>query len=174
MLERVAMWILPGVILLAAILLLRLGKRGGEAFLRGARNGLSATVSLLPAMVMLTVGLTMFTASGAVEWLTDVLAPVCGRLGIPSGILPLILTRPVSGAASTATFAELLSIHGADSAAGLSASVLMGASDTLIYVISIYFSGAKGVGGTRHAFPVAVAVMILCVLLSCFLCSWMV
>ena len=173
MLELLAMWILPGVILLAAVLLLRLGGRGGEAFLRGARSGLSATVSLLPAMVMLTVGLTMFTASGAVGWLTEMLAPVCERVGIPAGILPLFLTRPVSGAASTATFAELLSLHGADSAAGLTASVLMGASDTLIYVISVYFSGAKGVRGTRHAFPVATLVMILCVLLSCFLCNAM-
>ena len=173
MVESVAMWILPGVLLLAGILLLRLGKRGSDAFLRGARNGLSATVSLLPAMVMLTVGLTMFTASGAVEWMTEALTPVCGTLGIPAGILPLFLTRPVSGAASTATFAELLSLHGADSRTGLSASVLMGASDTLIYVISVYFSGAKGVRGTRHAFPVAMIIMILCVLLSCFLCNAM-
>ena len=103
MIEKAAIFVLPGVILLSAILMLRLGKRGGEAFVRGARSGLSTTVSLIPAMLMLTVGLTMFTASGAVEWLANSLSSVCGILGIPPELLPLIVTRPVSGSASTAT-----------------------------------------------------------------------
>ena len=170
MIERIAVFVLPAVILLSAILMIRMGKRGGEAFVRGARNGLSTTVSLIPAMLMLTVGLTMFGASGAVEWLAQALAPVCDFLGIPTELLPLIITRPVSGSASTSTFADLIAAHGADSAAGLAASVMMGSSDTLIYVISVYFTGAKGVRSTRHAFPVAAVVMVLCILLSCWLC----
>lgn len=170
MIEKAAIFVLPGVILLSAILMLHLGKRGGEAFVRGARSGLSTTVSLIPAMLMLTVGLTMFAASGAVEWLAKSLSSVCGILGIPPELLPLIITRPVSGSASTATFADLIAAHGADSPAGLAASVMMGSSDTLIYVISVYFTGARGVCKTRHAFPVAAIVMVICVLLSCYLC----
>ena len=91
------------------------------------------------------------------------------RFGIPADILPLILTRPVSGSASTAAYAKLLEECGPDSAAAVCASIIMGSSDTMIYVISVYFSKAAGVRSTRHAFPVATIVMIFCILLSCVL-----
>lgn len=170
MLERAASLVIPALILLTAAVMIKKGKAGADAFINGARAGLNTTVGLIPSMVMLTVGLSMFCASGAVEVLARFLAPVTDFLGIPSEILPLIITRPVSGAASTATFAQLLEQYGPDSLPSLCASVMLGSSDTLIYVISVYFSGAPGVRKTGRAFPVATAVMVLCVLLSCFLC----
>ena len=93
-------------------------------------------------------------------------------MGIPAELIPLLLTRPVSGSASTAAYASLLDRYGPDSFVCLCASVLMGSSDTLIYILSVYFSGTAitpggGVRKTRHAFPVAILVMLLCVYLSC-------
>ena len=50
----------------------------------------------------------------------------------------------------------------------LCAAVIMGSSDTLAYVTAVYFSSV-GVRRTRHTYPAAVLVMILCIFLSCLL-----
>ncbi len=170
MIEVLASLVIPAVLLLCSVLMLKMKKRGGEAFMRGARHGLECTVSLMPSMLLLCVGLSMFTHSGAVEMLTKWLGGACEAVGIPTGIIPLVITRPVSGAASTAAFSSLLEQFGADSREGMCASVLMGSSDTLIYVISVYFSAAVGVQRTRYAFAAAGIVMVFCVWLSCRLC----
>lgn len=167
--ESAAAYIIPAVMLICTFLMIKLKGRGGDAFISGAREGLDTAVRLIPTMVMLTVGLSMFTASGAVDWLAELLSPICRPIGLMPEILPLVLTRPISGSASTAAYAQLLEQYGADSAAAVCAGIIMGSSDTMIYVISVYFSAAPGVRKTRHAFPVAAAVSVLCVVLSCFL-----
>ena len=84
-------------------------------------------------------------------------------------MLPLLLTRPFSGSASTAAYTELLERVGADSLAGLAASVIYATSDTVVYVVAVYFS-AVGIRRARTALPAALAVMLFCTFFSCFLC----
>jgi len=139
------------------------------AFTRGAGEGLQTAIKLLPTMVALMVAVAMLNSSGAVRLLADALTPIAEPLGVPSELLPLLLTRPFSGSASTAAYSALLSEVGADSFVGMCASVIFGSSDTVVYVISVYFSSI-GVRRTRWAFPCAFAVMLFCIFFSCFLC----
>ena len=172
MIETVSAAVMPCVLLLAALPMLSRKRDFFSLFTVGARDGLGTAVRLLPTMIALTVALTMFRASGAVDLLTRALGGAAGALGLPAEILPLIVTRPISGSASTAAYAELLSAVGADSFAAFCASVLMGSSDTLVYVITVYFSGTA-IGGkppvkrTRHAFFAAACVMLLGVFVAC-------
>ncbi len=175
MIEILSAAIMPCVLLLAAIPMLSRRRDFFAVFGEGAKDGLSTAVRLLPTMVALCVALAVFRASGALTLLTDWLGGGAAALGIPREILPLLLTRPISGSASTAAYADLLAAVGADSFAALCASVLMGSSDTLVYVITVYFSGTA-IGGhppvrqTRHAFFVAACVSVFCVFLSCAVC----
>lgn len=139
------------------------------AFRAGAEEGLRTTVGLIPSLVLLLTALSMLSASGFVDVLGAWLSPVFEALGIPVEILPLALTRPFSGSAATASYAELIGRVGADSFPGLCASVLMGSSDTAVYVVSVYFSGA-GVRKTRHAMPAALLTALFCLVLSALLC----
>ena len=139
------------------------------AFTRGAAEGLKTAVGLLPTLCALLTAIAMLNASGAVELFSGWLTPLFSRLGVPSELLPLLLTRPFSGSASTAAFTDLLEHVGADSFAGLCASVIFGSSDTVVYVITVY-SSAVGIRRTRWAFPCALAVMLFCIFFSCFLC----
>lgn len=172
MMETISAAIMPCVLLLSAVPMLSRKRDFFSVFSEGAREGLSSAVRLLPTMIALTVALSLFRASGTVDLLTRALGGAAASLGIPAEILPLLVTRPISGSASTAAYAELLDSVGADSFAALCASVLMGSSDTLVYVITVYFSGTA-IGGvppvrkTRHAFFAAACVMLLCVFLSC-------
>ncbi len=169
MIETLASVAMPTVVLLAGLLML-FGKRDYfRAFTEGAMEGLQTAVRLLPTLAGLMVAVAMLNASGAVELLGRVLAKPAAALGLPSELLPLLLTRPFSGSASTAAYSDLLSRVGPDSFAGLVASVIFGSSDTVVYVISVYFSSV-GIQKTRGAFPCAFAVMLFCIFFSCFLC----
>lgn len=167
--DNISSLIIPVVILAFALLLFRDKNEYFNSFLEGAMQGLKTTVNLIPTMVLLLVALSMLSASGATAALTKLLAPIGEKIGVPSEILPLLLTRPVSGSAANAAYTKLLGETGADSFPSFAASVIMGSSDTLIYVISVYFSGAVGVKNTRHAFPVALCVMLFCIFFSCFI-----
>jgi Uncharacterized membrane protein len=139
-----------------------------DAFVAGARDGMSTAVKLLPALTALLCAVSMFNASGAAGLLAEFVTPVCRALGIPPEIVPLLVVRPVSGSASSALAAELFARISPDSFAGRCASVILGSSDTVFYIIAVYFTAA-GIKKTRHALPAALAVMAVCVLLSCAL-----
>ena len=73
-----------------------------DTFLSGAKEGLSASFSILPSRVGLIVAVTMLNASGALELLTQALAPLTTALGFPSEVIPMAILRPISGSGSTA------------------------------------------------------------------------
>ena len=162
---------LPMPLILAAVgIVLLLGKQDRfDSFLTGARQGLQTAIQLLPTLCALIVGVSMLNASGAVALLSHLLSPLVSAIGVPADILPLLLTRPFSGSASTASFVDLLERVGADSFAGLCASVIFATSDTMVYIISVYFSSV-GIKRSRAALPIATAVMLFCIFLSCFFC----
>ena len=139
-----------------------------SAFLGGVTDGARASLKLFPTMCALIVATYMFSSSGASELLARWLAPILELVGIPSDIFTLIITRPISGSASLATFSEILERCGPDSFGALCASVLLASSDTVIYVIGIYFSGS-GIKKTRYALPLCLFVSVFCVFLSCIL-----
>ena len=160
---------MPLILAITGGILLCSKKDRFESFLMGAKQGLQTAIKLLPTLCALIVGVTMLNASGAVELLSRFLSPVADTIGIPTELLPLLLTRPFSGSASTASFVELLERVGADSLTGLCASVIFATSDTMVYIISVYFSSV-GIKRSRATFPIAIAVMLFCIFFSCFLC----
>ncbi|MBQ4574827.1 MAG: spore maturation protein [Clostridia bacterium] len=143
-----------------------------DDFVTGAREGIESAVKLIPTLILLLCTVSFFGASGASEWLTSLLAPLCEQIGLPSELLPLLILRPLSGSAANALAADLFESAGPDSFIGQTASVIMGSSDTLLYIAAVYF-GAVGIKKSRHALPVAFAVMLFCIFFSCLLCRVM-
>ncbi len=167
--EKASAYVIP-VLLLCVSLIVLFGKKDYfSSFLDGAKEGAKSSLGLLPTMCALIVGVSMLSASGASSFLASLLSPVLEFLGIPSEIFTLILTRPLSGSASIATFTDILNTLGPDSFGALCASVILASSDTVVYVICVYFSGS-GIKKTRYALPVALFVSLFCVFLSCILC----
>ena len=162
---------LPMPLILAVIGTLLLFDKSNrfDSFLMGAKQGLQTAVQLLPTLCALIVGVSMLNASGAVELISKLLSPIANAIGVPAEILPLLLTRPFSGSASTASFVDLLERVGSDSFSGLCASIIFATSDTMVYIISVYFSSV-GIKHSRSALPIATAVMLFCIFFSCLLC----
>lgn len=124
------------------------------AMTAGAADGLKTVARILPALIALLSAVYMLRASGAIDALTGLAAPLLARIGIPAECAPLMLLRPVSGSGALAVASELIEIHGADSLIGRTAAVMMGATETTFYVIAVYF-GAVGIKKSRHAIPAA-------------------
>lgn len=162
----------PLAITAASLIAVFSKKASPDDFLLGTKNGISTCISILPTMIMLVVSVNMLSSSGFTSAVSSVLSPFLTKLGIPSEIIPLVIMRPFSGGGSNALIAEIFEKHGADSFAGRCASIILGSSDTIIYIISIYFS-AVNIKKTRHAIPAAIATMIFCVFFSTFICRIM-
>lgn len=162
----VSSFIIPCIILFISVLILISKKDYFSSFILGAKDGMINACKLLPTLCALIVSVSIFSASGASDFLSKICSPIFDFLHIPTPLLPLIITRPLSGGASLATFEQILSKCGVDSYEALCASLIMASSDTAIYVISVYFSTSK-IKKTRHALPCALIVSLVSVFLSC-------
>lgn len=143
-------------LLLAAASLFAVGRRVNvyEALTRGAQEGLTTLLGILPSLVGLMTAVYMLRASGAMEAVADLLAPLLTALGIPPETAPLLLVRPVSGSGALAIGSELMRQYGPDSTVGRTAAVMLGSTETTFYTIAVYF-GAAGIRRTRYAVPAA-------------------
>ena len=143
-------------LLLAGVALWGLGQRTDVygALTRGAEEGLRVLVRIIPALIALLTAVSMFRASGAMDYLAGLFAPVLSFLGIPPETTPLMLIRPVSGSGALAVGTELIQTYGPDSYTGRVAAVMLGSTETTFYTIAVYF-GAAGITKTRHTIPAA-------------------
>lgn len=139
-------------ILLAAIGVYALYKRVDvfPTFLRGAKKGLHTAVQILPTMVGMLTVVYMLRASGAIDLAAAALAPLYQLLGIPPECTALTLLKPISGGGGLALGSEIMQRCGPDSYAGRVAAVMLGASETSLYTLSIY-SGHLGLSRMRYA-----------------------
>ena len=146
--------LVPG--LLAATAIIALWRRVDVygALTAGAGEGLTILLRIAPALVGLLTAVAMFRASGAMDWLSGLCAPLLERLGIPADLMPLMLIRPISRSGALAVGSEIMKTSGPDSYAGRVAAVMLGSTETTFYTIAVYF-GAAGITRTRHTIPAA-------------------
>ena len=160
-------------LLLAAVGLYALYKRGEvfPVFLKGARKGLETAVGILPTMVGMLTVVYMLRASGAIDWAAAVLAPLLHLFGIPTDCAALALLKPISGGGGLALGSELIRRFGPDSYTGRVAAVMLGASETSLYTISIY-GGHLGLSRMRYAVPAALCADIAAFAASAVFVRW--
>ena len=121
-------------------------------FSEGAKESLTTVIDILPSLILLMTAVGMFSASGAVDIIANVLSPVTSFLGFPRECVSLALIRPVSGSGALCTLEDILSRVSPDSFTGRVASVLMGSTETTFYTISVYFASIR-----RKAYPIVFA-----------------
>lgn len=145
-------------LLLASVAVYGMGKRVDVygALTHGAEEGLTVLLRIIPALVGLLTAVSMFRASGAMEWLSTLCAPLLELLGVPPEATPLMLIRPVSGNGALAVATDLMAVYGPDSYIGRVAAVMLGSTETTFYTIAVYF-GSAGIRKTRHTLPAALA-----------------
>ncbi len=124
-----------------------------ESFVEGAKEGLFVTLRILPYLMGMLLAIGIFRAAGAFDLISNILAPLTSKIGLPSEVVPLAFMRPLSGTGALAMTADILSTYGPDSFIGRLASVIQGSTDTTFYIITVYF-GSVGIRRYRHALTV--------------------
>lgn len=147
-------YIVPLLLLGVSAAALRKKENAYELLLLGAADGLKILLSIIPALILLLVAVTMLRQSGAIEILSQFFAPVFSFFGIPPETAILVLIRPISGSAALAVGADLMNVYGPDSTIGRTVAVMLGSTETTFYTISVYF-GAAGIQKTRYTIPAA-------------------
>ena len=145
-----------------------------EAFVEGAREGFEVAKNLLPYLVAMLCAVGVLRASGALEFLLQII-----RLGVEHigwdqrfvDALPTALVKPFSGSAARAMLIETMSSQGVDSFPALLAATVQGSTETTFYVLAVYF-GAVGIQRARHAVACALLADLAGVLASIAVCYW--
>lgn len=153
--QNLSVWILPAMLLI--ILFFAVVKRVPlyETFIEGAKEGFDVGVKIIPYLVAIMVAIGMFRASGAIDLLGQLLAPLFEMLHFPVDILPLAIVRSLSGSGALGIFSEIAQQHGGNDVVTLTAAVMLGCSETTFYVLTVYF-GAVGVTKFRQALPLGI------------------
>ena len=124
-----------------------------DAFIEGAKEGFTTAVRIIPCLVAILVGIGVFRASGAMDWLTNGIAwavTACGMDADFVGALPTALMKPLSGSGARGMMVDAMTTYGADSFVGRLACIFQGSTDTTFYILAVYF-GSVGIRYTRHA-----------------------
>ncbi len=140
-----------------------------EVFVEGAKDGFTTAVRIIPYLVAMLFAIGIFRASGAMDVLVSLVAPITNLVGMPADTLPMAFMRPLSGSGSLGIMTELMKAHGPDSFIGILASTMYGSSETTFYVLAVYF-GSVGIKNTRHAVPVGLLADLAGMLAAVLIC----
>lgn len=172
LLNLVSLWALP--VILITVLTCGLVKKVPlyEEFTQGAKGGFQVAVKIIPYLVAIIVGISMFRASGAIEMISNLLAPVLTKFNIPSDTLPLMIVRSLSGSGALAVFSDIANNSGPDSYATKLAAVMVGSSETTFYVLAVYF-GAVGISKIRYALIIGLLADLIGIIAAILVCNLM-
>jgi spore maturation protein B len=142
--NSISLWLIPAII--GFILLYGTFKRipTYETFVEGGKEGIKISFSIIPFLVGMLVSISIFRASGAMEFFINLIRPALEFVGFPAEVAPLALIRPISGTAALGMTTDLIATYGPDSFIGILASTMQGSTDTTLYILTVYF-GAVGI-----------------------------
>ncbi|MBO1514723.1 spore maturation protein [Metabacillus bambusae] len=140
----VSLWLIP--VIIGFILIYGTFKKVPtyETFVEGGKEGITISFSIIPYLVGMLVAISIFRASGALEFLMNIMKPALDILNIPAEIVPLAFIRPISGTAALGLTSDIIATYGPDSFIGMLAATMQGSTDTTLYVLTVYF-GAVGI-----------------------------
>lgn len=170
MINTISLYLLPALILL--ILTVAIIKKVPiyEEFTEGAKDGFKVSVNIIPYLVAIIVGISMFRASGAMDSIANLLAPILSKLSIPTDSVPIMITRSLSGSATLGLFSEIAHKFGADAYVTKLCAVMVGSSETTFYVLSVYF-GSVGITKFRYAVLTGLIADFIGIVAAIFVCS---
>ena len=140
-----------------------------QSFVDGAKNSLNLIFDIFAYIVAIFVIIELFNVSGLSAKFTTMLSPIFNFLGIPTELTELIIVKPFSGSGGLAMIQQVFDSYGVDSYISRCACVILGSSETVFYVSTVYFSKTS-VKKLGFAIPIALISTIISVILGCALC----
>lgn len=139
-----------------------------KEFTEGAKDGFRVTAGILPTLIGLMTGVGMLRASGFLELLAELLAPVAKVLLFPAELVPLVVVKLFSSSAATGLVLDIFKEYGPDSYLGKVTALICSSTETVFYTMSVYFMAA-GVKKTRYTLAGALVATVAGVAVSTIL-----
>ena len=171
MMNLISLWLLPAIIML--ILTLGLLKKVliYEVFTDGAKDGFKVAINIIPYLVAIIVGISMFRASGIIEMIQQACAGFLSMVHVPADVLPVMIVRSLSGSAALGVFSDIANTLGPDDYATKLSAVMVGSSETTFYVLAVYF-GAVGISKLRYSILVGLLADIIGIVAAVAVCNF--
>ena len=123
-----------------------------DAFIEGAKEGFQTAITIIPYLVAILVGIGVFRASGAMDFIIQGVRFGIASIGLNTDFveaLPTKLMKPLSGSGARGMMLDAMNTYGADSFVGRLSSIVQGSCDTTFYVVALYY-GSVGIRNTRY------------------------
>ena len=124
-----------------------------ETFIEGAKGGFETSVKIIPYLVAMLAGISVFRYSGALGFLVDGFKWFFVYLGSDTRFtdaLPVAFLKPLTGSGARAMMLESMRTFGPDSFVGRLSCIFNGSADTTFYIVALYF-GSVGIKKSRYA-----------------------
>jgi len=124
-----------------------------SAFIEGAKDGFSTVIKIIPYLVAMLVGIGVFRACGAMDYLISGISHGIAFLGLNTDFtpsLPIAFMKPLSGGGTQGLTVDAIKTYGVDSFVGKLSSIMYASADTTFYIVALYF-GSVGIKKTRYA-----------------------
>ncbi len=141
-----------------------------EVFVEGAEEGFYTAIKIIPFLVGMLVAISVFRASGAMDYAIQAIMPLMQRLGAPAEVMPLAVMRPLSGSGALGLATELIKVYGPDSLIGKMASIMQGTTDTTFFVLTVYF-GSVGIKRSKYALITGLSADVTGLIASIYICN---
>ena len=123
-----------------------------DAFIEGAKEGFQTAITIIPYLVAILVGIGVFRASGAMDFIIQGVRFGIASIGLNTDFveaLPTMLMKPLSGSGARGMMLDAMNTYGADSFVGRLSSIVQGSCGTTFYVVALYY-GSVGIRNTRY------------------------
>ena len=123
-----------------------------DDFIEGAKEGFQTAITIIPYLVAILVGIGVFRASGAMDFIIQGVRFGIASIGLNTDFveaLPTMLMKPLSGSGARGMMLDAMNTYGADSFVGRLSSIVQGSCDTTFYVVALYY-GSVGIRNTRY------------------------
>jgi len=171
--NTVSQWTIPWVMLVIVVWAAYKRVPMYESFVTGAKEGFSVAVTIIPYLVAILFVIKVFIASGVFEDLKIIFGWMMEQAGLGEyreslDLLPLALTRPLTGGGARGVLLEIFDSHGPDSFIGKTATLMMGSTETTFYILTVYY-GSIQVKKIRHTLPACLIADIVGIFTAVFL-----
>jgi spore maturation protein SpmA/spore maturation protein SpmB len=126
-----------------------------DVFIEGAKSGFETSIKIIPYLVAMLVGISVFRSCGALDYMNDGLRWVCVQFNMDTRFvdaMPVAYMKPLSGSGSKGMMINTMQTFGVDSFAGRLGCIFNGSADTTFYIVALYF-GSVGIKRSRYAIP---------------------
>ncbi|HEV2483064.1 MAG TPA: nucleoside recognition domain-containing protein [Puia sp.] len=126
-----------------------------SAFVTGAKGGFDIAVRIIPYLVGMLAAISLLRTSGTFDAIIGGIRWVASLFGGDTRWvdgMPTALVKPFTSAGARGMLVDTMKSLGANSFAARLSGTMQGSSETVFYVVAVYF-GAVGIRNTRYSIP---------------------